>query len=422
MAILLGGAIAWLLEPIPDFAVALAVGAAWGIGGFAPPSVVLSGFASSSWLLAVAAIGISAAMASSGLLFRAALALLRVFPATERGQVAGLLVGGAVITPFVPSVIGRVATVAPIARDLAEALGRPRSPAIAFAAVVGATVFGPIFLTGVITNFLVLSLLPAADQTRFDWIGWLLAAAPAGVILLLGSAIVLLLRAPASPAHVSAAVRRSQERSLGRMSRRELVALIALGVFAFGLLLQPFLRADAAWIGLVAMLVAIGGGALDRQTFRSGIDWSTVTFFGVLIGSAAVLRAVGVDRWIAGSLEPIARSLGDPVWTIALLAAVTIAVRLLLPMIPAGFLLLITLVPAASELGLDGWVVGFVVATLAFTWLLPRQYEVIRMTRGLTGGQMFTERDAVWFGIATTAVALIALALSIPFWRAMGLL
>ena len=169
---------------------------------------------------------------------------------------------------------GRVATVAPVARELSEALGYAKasreSAAIAFAAILGNTVLGPIFLTGLITNFMIVALLPAAEQVRFGWIGWLVAGVPAGLVLFGGSAIALLALHPRSGSRVSSVVRLSQERSLGRMSRHELVSLLALGVFVVGLLLQQVIRLDIGVIGMIALLVAIGGGALDRQTFRTG--------------------------------------------------------------------------------------------------------------------------------------------------------
>jgi divalent anion:Na+ symporter, DASS family len=423
--IMVGGAIGWLLEPVPDFAVALGMAAAWGAAGLAPPSLAFTGFASSAWVTALAALGISAAMAASGLLFRFALMLLRVFPPTHRGQVAALLAGGVVLTPLVPTVFGRVATVAPVARELSQALGYARSSrgsaSIAFAAILGNTVLGPIFLTGIVTNFLIVALLPSAEQTRFGWIGWLIAGAPAGLVLLVGSAIVLLALNPRSTSRASSIVRHSQEESLGRLSRHELVSLLALGVFLVGLLLQQLMRLDIGVIGLAALLLAIGGGALDRQTFRSGIDWATLVLFGVLLGAGAVLRSGGVDRWIAGLIVPITRSLGDPTFAILLLALFAVVVRLVLPMVPAGFLLLLTLVPAAPQLGLSGWVVGFICSVMVLTWILPRQYEVLRMVREITDGEMYSERQAVAVGATITLVALLAILVSVPYWRAIGL-
>ena len=423
--VMLGGAIGWLFEPVPDFAIGLGIAAAWGITGLAAPSLAFGGFASSAWVTALAALGISAAMAASGLLFRAALILLRVFPPTHRGQIAALLVGGAVLTPLVPTVFGRLATVAPVARELSQALGYAKasrgSAAIAFAAILGNTVLGPVFMTGIVTNFLILGLLPSTEQVRFGWIGWLVAGALSGVVLFAGSAIVVLALYAKPGSRASSIVRLSQERSLGRMSRHEVVSLLALGVFVVGLFLQQLVRLDIGVIGLTALIVAIGGGALDRQTFRSGIDWATLVLFGVLLGAGGVLRSGGVDRWIADLIVPITRSLGQPALVILLLALFGVAVRLVLPMVPAGFLLLITFVPAASQLGLSGWVVGFICSVVAFTWVLPRQYEVLRMVREITDGEMFSDRQAVLVGVTITGLALVAILVSVPYWHAIGL-
>src|SRR5947208_11758353 len=178
------------------------------------------------------------------------------------------------------------------------------------------------------------------------------------------------------------------------------------------------MRVAIAVIGAVALLVTAGGGALERQSFRSGIDWATLVLFGVLLGAGAELRSGGVDHWIADQVTPILRSLGDPTFAILLLALVVVGVRLVLPMIPAGFLLLLAFVPSAPQLGLSGWVVGFVCSVMVVTWVLPRQYEVQRMFRDLTQGEMFSERQAAAGGVLTTLMALLAIVISVPYWRA----
>jgi hypothetical protein len=99
-----------------------------------------------------------------------------------------------------------------------------------------------------------------------------------------------------------------------------------------------------------------------------------------------------------------------------------IVVRLVLPMIPAGFLLLVTLVPVAPQLGLSGWVVGVVVSVAVLTWILPRQYEVLRMVREMTDDEMFTDRQAIAVGISITVVAALALLICVPYWQAIGVL
>jgi len=264
-------------------------------------------------------------------------------------------------------------------------------------------------------------LLPAKEQARFGWAEWLVAALPAGLLLFIGAALILLALDPRSRMRASRVATRTQEQSIGRVSRHELASLFAVGVFIVGLLFQPLLRVDIAAIGLVSLLVAIGGGALDRQIFRSGIDWATLVLFGVLLGAGGVLRSGGVDRWIGEVITPIARSVGNPELVILLLALFVIVVRLVLPMVPAGFLLLVALVPSAPHLGLSGWVVGFVVSVMVLTWVLPRQYEVLRMFRGMTDDEMFSDRQAVAVGVSTTFIALLIVVICVPYWRAIGI-
>ena len=424
--VMLGGAIAWLLEPVPDFAVALAMAAAWMAAAGAAPALVFSGFTSSAWVTAVAALGITAAMGASGLLFRASLLMRRIFPATHRGQLFALLVTGMVLTPLAPTVFGRVAMTAPIARDLAQVLGHAKktraSAAVAFAGVLGSTILGPVFLTGLITNFLILSLLPASEQARFGWAGWLIAALPAGLLMFTGAAVVLVALEPRTGMRASSVVRRTQEHSIGRLSRHEKASLLAIGVFIVGFLFQPLLRVDIAAIALMSLLAAIGGGALDRQTFRSGIDWATVVLFGVLLGAGGVLRYGGADRWIGDLITPMARSVNNPALAILLLSLLVIVVRLALPMVPAAFLLLVALVPAAPHLGLSGWVVGFVVSAGVLTWVLPRQYEVLRMVREMTDDALFSDRQALAVGMSITAIVLVTMLICVPYWRAIGIL
>src|SRR5438874_388827 len=220
VVLLFGAGIAWLAEPVPDFAVALALVAAWGGTGLVTLPVAFSGFASSSWLLALGALALAAAMARTGLLFRIALLLLRTFPATATGQLFALLFGGVLITPLVPLSVARVAAIMPVASEIGQSLGyTPRSNGsarLAFAGLVGYWYFSSIFLTGLATHFFVVQLLSPADRARFSWTGWLGAAAPLGVLCLIGAtAALLMLFRPERPAPPIADAPRRDQRIVG---------------------------------------------------------------------------------------------------------------------------------------------------------------------------------------------------------------
>ncbi len=349
--IVLAAGVAWLFEPVPDFIVTLAMATAWGMLGLVTLPLAFAGFASSSWALAVGALALAAAMARSGLLFRIALFVLRALPRTHAGQLVGLLAGGVLVTPLVPLGIARVATVAPLAREIAHALGYPAQSraraALAFAGLVGYGSLSSVFLTGLAMNFFVVDLLPPADRARFGWLAWLAAAAPVGAVILAGALVVLfLLFRPEVAPKVTTDLLLQQQRILGPPSSRELATIAAVGVLLLGLVAQPVLNIDAAWLALASLALAVAGGVLDRERFRSSIDWGFLLLFGVLLGTGGVLRSAGVDRWIATSLVPAAHAVGDPGLLLVLLAVFVVACRLVLPWL------------GATVTDGDGWTVG----------------------------------------------------------------
>ncbi len=427
LAIIVGAALAWFFEPVPDFVVALLLAGAWGLTRLVPLPQVFAGFASSSWLVALSALGLAAAMTQSGLLFRCALLSMRAFAPTHAGQVLGLLAGGVVITPLVPLSIARIVAIAPVSLELSRAFGYPpRSrggAALALAGLTGYGYFSSIFLTGLASNFFVLELLPAAERARFDWLTWLASAAPSGVLMLIGAAAVLLfLFRPERRVVVPGETLRQQQRVLGPLSRQERVTLAALVIFLLGLIAQPVLHVDAGWLAVASLTVTLAGGALDRDRFRGGIDWGFLILFGVLLGTGGVLQKAGIDRWIAAGLTTMTAGIRGPGTLLVLIALGVVIARLALPRFPAQFLLCLALVPAAPALGISPWLMGFVVLVVAHTWILPNQGLEYLITRDLTRGEAFTDRQGLIAGIALTVVRVAAIAASIPYWRALGLL
>lgn len=424
--VLVGAAIAWLVEPVPDFAIGLAMAAAWGALGLASVATIFSGFASSSWILALGALGLAAAMLRSGLLFRATLVLLRAFPATHRGQMLALLFGGVLLTPLVPLSVARVAAIAPLAQELSRALGyRPRSQgsaSLAFAGLIGYWYFSSIFLTGLATNFFVVGLLSPDDQRRFGFFGWLVAAAPVGIACLAGALVVLfVVLRPEAGAKVDAETVRRQTRILGPITRHERLAIAGLAVLIVGLIVQPLLSIDGAWFALAALII-ITAGPLDRERFRSSLDWGFLVFLGVLLGSGAVLQAGGVDRWVATLLIGAASGIRSPALLIIVITVLVMTSRIVLPSRPAMVLMSLALVPAAPALGISPWVVGFVVLVAANVWVLPYQGLEYLIARDATNGEAFDDRQGTVVGAALTAVRFASIVVAIPFWSYMGLI
>jgi DASS family divalent anion:Na+ symporter len=426
LLVMVGAAIGWLLEPVPDFVTALLMVAAWGVTGLAPLSTSFAGFTGPSWVVALGSLALAASMARSGLLFRFALLSLRVFPASHAGQTLALLLGGLLVTPLVPLGLARVAAVAPLTEELAEALhcppGSRQRAGLAFAGLAGHGLFSSIFLSGLVMNFFVLDLLPAADRARFTWTFWLLAAAPVGAVILVGISLTLLtLFGGGGVRPAKGDTIPLQQRVLGPLSGPECVALIALAILLGGLILQPVAHIATEWLAIASLAILVGGAVLDRAHYQSGIDWGFLTLFGVLLGAGGVLREAGVDHWLGGLLQNLSRT-SSPAISLVLLALCVCVVRLVLPWIPATLLLSLAVVPIAPALGISPWLAGFVVLVAAIAWLHPNQSDLHRVLRQTTRSVMFTNRQGLLFGVVTTAVVVLAIVAAIPYWWSVGLL
>src|SRR5438876_3534940 len=423
--LLAAAAVAWLLEPIPDFAVAMLLAATWTATALVPLATAFGGFATSSWLLSLGALTLAAAMAQTGLVFRGALLMLRTFPPTPAGQVLALLVGGLVLTPLVPQSVARVAAIAPLTNELAQSLGYPPrsrgSAAIAFAGLAGYWFFSSIFLTGLATNFFLVQLLPAAERARFSWLGWLGAAAPAGIVCLGGAAAAIFILFPPERAQRGIAeVVARQQRVLGPLTRREGITLLA-GIVLLAGLLQPFISLDPAWWGVVALCIVMLG-VLDRERFRTSVDWGFLVLFGALLGSGEVARVGGLHTWLADRLVSTTSLVHEPMVLVAFLALLTAASRIALPSRPAMLLLMLATVPTAPALGISPWVAGITVLLMANGWVLPYQGLEYLVARDATRGEAFSGRQGTIFGAALAITRFVAILVSLPYWRMLGLI
>src|SRR5207302_2994657 len=77
LATLTTAVVLWSLNVFDDFVVALGLLLSWIVGGIVRPEIALSGFTKNSWFLFVGALGVGAGVTRSGLLYRAALAMVR---------------------------------------------------------------------------------------------------------------------------------------------------------------------------------------------------------------------------------------------------------------------------------------------------------------------------------------------------------
>ena len=419
----------WSANVFDDFVIAMALLAAWIVGGVARPEVALSGFTRPSWFLFVGALGVGAGVTRSGLLYRAALAVLRRVTPSYRRYTAILTVAGLVATPALPSMIGRMAVVAPVSWAIAESVGfAPRSAGAAgltLATFLGFGLAGFAFLTGSIAGLLGWNVLPEAARAQFGWTAWIVAAAPAVAVMLGGLwlAIHFLFPIPGGPLRISRERFDAQLEILGPFTRREAFSVVVLGLAIVGWATTPVHGVNEAWVALAALVVFFLGGVLDRGSFRSNVDIGFLLFLGVVSGISSVASAVKADRWLVTVITPLleAAAVNVPVYLFAV-AFVTTAVRLVFNKFAGTILLTLALVPPAEPLGIHPGAVLLVILLTTDVWFLPFQLDSYQAAYFGTGEQGFSHAQGRRFMVAKLVVSVVAIAVSLPWWRAIGLI
>ena len=431
LVVLLAALPALALDAMLEGVLALLLAGAWVVFGIAGPAVALAGFATSSWVLVVAVLIISAAITATGLLYRLALAAITHMRGGFQGEVTALSLAGLVIGPAVPNATSRVIMIAPMLKELVEALGyRERSkPAagLAMAVLIGFGQMAGMFLTSSTTAILVMAVLPAEAQKDVNWVTWALYGAPANIILFVGllSSILWLYRPAAGDRQRSSGQAASlalQRALLGPMSRDEKIALsVGIGLL-LGFMTTPLHRVDPAWVAVLAAGVLTATRVVTVNTLRA-VNWNFALLFGVLISLAAVFGRTGLDRWMG---ERVAAAAGDPsaapVVFVVVLALLCFAISFVVRWQAAAPLITIAIAPVASAAGVHPFVVGLIAVLAGNAFFLPYQSTAYLALYAGTGGKLFTHTQAWPTALAYGVWTIVAVALSVPVWRLMGLL
>lgn len=434
LLLLAAAIVLWMAELIPRFVVGLGLVVGWVLFGIAAPTQAAAGFASMEWIFVVAVLGIAAAIARSGLLFRMGLLLVRRLPHGLVPQSAALLLTGVILSPLLPHSHGRAALTAPLALAVAQALRlRDREPAAAvlgLAAWIGAGPLLFLFLNGSSLSLLVWGLLPEATRARFDWFTWLGAAAPLGVVTAVGGlATLFVVLRPTQAASTSRQRVNVQLAVLGPLSMQERAMIVVLLLTMLGSIFAPLLRIHLGTVAVLGLLAAAITGNFDRRAFQE-LDWDFLIFSGVALSVSYLVHALQLDyaaaKVITTELGAISARFGEaavsPLVFVLGIAVANLLLRLVLEQLEVTFLLVLALVPVAPTLGVDPWVVVVTILATSAMWFHPDETHAYVVAQEASEERLFSDQQARKVAFGYALVTIVGLALSVPYWRLLGLL
>jgi CRP-like cAMP-binding protein/di/tricarboxylate transporter len=419
----------FVTSALPDGAIALTLIGVWVLGGIAPAPVALAGFASGPWVTVLSVSAIGAAIASTGLLYRAALWLAAHARGGFPGQVLGVGLAGLGFGQAIPDTQGRVTLLAPAALEMSEALGyTPGSRAAAGLAMSVLVGFGQMvapFITSSNTALIAFSLLPESTRSELNWLTWAVRAMPLHIILFTGLMLGVVAFYRPSSGHRSAdrsRVLAVQRALLGKPTRQEQVAGGVVLFVLIGLVTGSVHGISPTWICVAGFVLLALGGVLTAQTLRT-VNWSFLLLFGTFISMSSVFTAVGLDQWLervmAGSLAGFANS---PALFVVALTLFCFGLNTVLRLMVAAPLVIVALAPVAASMGISPWVVAIVALTACNGFLLPHQSNSYLALYNGTGGRLFSHAQARPLAVLYMVLVVAGLLACTPIWHAMGLL
>jgi branched-chain amino acid transport system substrate-binding protein len=424
----LAAAIIWSMDIISYYVVAVALPVLAVLFAATTPEKALSGFASPAWFLVLGVFAISAAISKTGLLYRLVLLVIRRFPPNYIGQTLALAFSGLILTPVIPSSIGRSTLSAPIALTLSETFRfkdkSPGSIGLAMVCLLGFGHMSFMFMNGTATCFLVYGLLPPEVSSKVTWGTWLSASFLMGIIFfVLSYLLIILFYRPKEKIKLSSAIIDAQLKTLGPMTKHEKISLFTVGVSLLGFLTQSWHGINGAWVAMLGFFILFGTSVLDEKSVRSDIDWNFLISFGALVGFGSVMSSSGLTNFIAQEARPYMEYfIGNK---ILFLFGISFAVHLLrfaLPLPPAQLVSMLCILPLMGGFNINPFVIGLIVLISSNLWLFPYQDSMYMNITSATEGRMFHPKQVTKLAFFHIIIVLIAIALTVPYWKYLGLI
>ena len=421
-------ALMWLFSLVDEYIPPIIAVVAMLFIDLVPAQVALHGFYSRTFLLLLGVYALSAVLVSSGLAYRVMLGILARLPDSPFWHRSALTAFGFVLSIVMPSSNARLALLLPLYREMDDSLAAPahsrEATGLMIATFTGATLFSPLLLTAKSSNLAAFTMLPIQVRQEFQGIWWLVGAGVVAVGLLACHLLAMrfLFRADTPRRALPAERIAGQIAVLGRLRPQEWVAALAFLLFLGGAAVPQWHQSQPAWLAGFVLASLLALGLFDKRGFQTGIDWPLIFFLLALDGLTQAIHYLGLTEvmidtvghrfdWIGGQLG----------WFILLALAVTLLLRLALPL-TAGMILSATLLmPIGMDQGIHPWVVLFLTSLFSDIWFMPHQNSSFQQV--LAGGLRARCDETLFFHYAwwLNPLRVVLAYASIPYWRWLGL-
>ena len=412
----------WMFGVIPEIVVGFSLPVLYIVTGVVSPADAFSPWVTNVPWISFGGLILGHAMMSTGLAKRIAYRAILLTGGTYRRTLAGMMLGGLIISPLVPSIIGKAAIFSVIGVAICQALNLPALSRGATGVMMTAflAVAGPklSYLTAAGDNPLAMGLVAKVTGTMITWGEFALHNAVIGILYsFLGLGIVFLTIKPEKEFD-SVDVIKSRYRELGPMLGAEKRTAILLAVVLLLMVTDFIHKVDVGWILVLgaAMLFVPGVGVLKPDQLAK-INIFVVFFVAGAMCIGPVAAKVGVVKVMAGLLMPLLK--GSTLYTFVSVYFFGVVLKFFLTPLAATAMFISTIAEIAIQLGLHPYSLVYVFKYGIDQYIFPYEYAVLLYVYSFGYFSLQSVFRVMIPRIFVTAVFLVVVAY--PYWKLCGL-
>jgi len=309
LAITLWAILMWMFELLPESLIGILIPVFYLLSGIATTNEAFMGWASSVPWVTLGGIIIGTVMITSGLAKRFAYKALSITGNSLFGIIVGISVTSFIITPFIPSIMGKISMMVPLVIGICQALKiEPKSKeASALMLVAFFSLWSPkmAFLTGSADSVLLAGVLGQQLGLRVSWALWAYEMFVPGLLWTIVSVFLVFILRPNKEVFNSKEVFTKYD-ELGPISKEEKKTIILLIVLFIILATDSIHKIDSAWTMIImASLAFIPGIDLLKKSDIQKINFPIVFFLVGALTIGNLAKVTGTADLISKTILPM---------------------------------------------------------------------------------------------------------------------
>lgn len=392
------------------------------------PLVAFSGFSVPTVWLVFSALIIGIAAENTGLGKRMAFWMITKAKADSPGKIMlAFYAVGAILTPLIPTVFGRLAILIPIALGLIAALklaqGDRMAKFILFSMYIGAQGIMLMFLTGTSQALIATGLL-AHFGVRIYWDTYFVMWVVPSLVVNGGIwAIATYILFKPGKQHWGGNILQvtgDERDKMGSMTVREKKLAIILLVIFFFWVTGSVTHLNPSWVGVIGTVCLFLPfvGVLELKDIVGKLNFPVLLFFGSALSIGEIMSKIGLDKWFSKLIADNFHIANSGFMSTLTLGALIQALHIPLTAVNSSTAILVPILGTYSvNHGISPvWAAWVALASLSGILIFPYQDGPLLAVYGAGGGHI-KMADMIKVGIIVSVLALIAVPLlSVVWW------